>query len=62
MELKLASGLSDPDRMKDLADVRELIRHAGLDATLAEALDASVRAEYTRIWSATRRPDEDQAG
>jgi hypothetical protein len=45
--------------MKDLADVQELIRHAGLAASLAEVLDASVRAEYTRIWNATRRTDED---
>lgn len=60
VELKLASGLSNPDRMKDLADVQELIRHAGLAASLAEALDASVRAEYTRIWNATRRTDDDE--
>lgn len=60
VELKLASGLSNPDRMKDLADVQELIRHAGLDASLAEVIDASVRAEYTRIWNATRRTDEDE--
>lgn len=60
VELKLASGLNNPDRMKDLADVQELIRHAGLAASLAEALDPSVRAEYTRIWSATRRIDEDE--
>jgi hypothetical protein len=59
VELKLASGLSNPDRMKDLADVQELIRDAGLATSLAEALDASVRAEYTRIWNATRRADDE---
>jgi hypothetical protein len=45
--------------MKDLADVQELIRDAGLATSLAEALDASVRAEYTRIWNATRRADDE---
>lgn len=59
VELKLASGLSNPDRMKDLADVQELIRHARLPESLADALDASVRHEYVRIWSATRRSDDD---
>ncbi len=60
VELKLASGLSNPDRMKDLADVQELIRHARLPESLADALDASVRAEYLRIWNATRRDEEDE--
>jgi len=59
VELKLASGLTNPDRMKDLADVQELIRHAGLPAALADALDASVRAEYSRIWAATRCDADD---
>src|SRR5262249_32739686 len=36
IELKLASGLSAPHRLKDLADVLELIRAAALPASLAE--------------------------
>ena len=31
MELKLASGLTNPNRLKDLADVQELIRVLRLD-------------------------------
>jgi hypothetical protein len=58
VELKLASGLSNPDRMEDLADVQELIRHARLSEAPAEAIDPSVRAEYARIWAATRRDDD----
>jgi uncharacterized protein YcaQ len=38
-----------PDRLKDLADVQELIRSLNLLPTLE--LDASVRAEYLRLWS-----------
>lgn len=59
VELKLASGMTNPDRLKDLADVQELIRHAGLPRALGEELDASVRAKYDEIWSATRRADDD---
>jgi hypothetical protein len=55
VELKLASGLTNPDRLKDLADVQELIRHADLPLELGDALDATVRAKYVEIWNATRR-------
>jgi Uncharacterised nucleotidyltransferase len=52
IELKLASGLSASDRLKDLADVQELIRVINLPADLATQIDASVRDEYSRLWSA----------
>jgi hypothetical protein len=60
VELKLASGLTNPDRMKDLADVQELIRHAGLALELGSELDPMVRDEYARIWHATRRPSDEE--
>jgi Uncharacterised nucleotidyltransferase len=50
IELKLASGLTAPDRLKDLADVQELIRLLNLSQSLAEQLDDSVREEYLRLW------------
>jgi len=50
IELKLASGLSAPHRLKDLSDVQELIVHLKLPLELAEQLDASVQAEYRRLW------------
>jgi hypothetical protein len=50
IELKLASGLSAPHRMKDLVDVQELIGVLDLPLELASQLDASVRAEYQRLW------------
>lgn len=60
VELKLASGLTNADRMKDLADVQELIRAAGLPIELGEELDPMVRAKYSEIWHATKRdPDDD---
>jgi hypothetical protein len=60
VELKLASGMTNPDRLKDLADVQELIRHASLPLDLADALDPMVRAKYAEIWNATRRDAEDE--
>jgi len=60
VELKLASGLTNPDRLKDLADVQELIRHAAIPLELEAELDPMVRDKFTEIWHATRRAaDED---
>lgn len=58
--LKLASGLSAPHRLRDLADVQDLIARAGLPRDLADRLDASVRDEYRRQWDVVRSaPDPD---
>ncbi len=54
VELKLASGMSSLDRAKDLADVVELIRHAGLPRELADEIDESVRAKYIEAWDAVQ--------
>jgi hypothetical protein len=54
IELKLASGLTAPHRLKDLADVQELILHLRLPLELSEKLDASVRGEYRRLWNAAQ--------
>jgi Uncharacterised nucleotidyltransferase len=50
IELKLASGLTAPDRLKDLADVQELIRMLNLPEQLGLQIDSSVRDEYLRLW------------
>lgn len=50
IELKLASGLSAPHRLRDLSDVQELIAQLKLPLDFAEKLDASVRDEYCRLW------------
>jgi hypothetical protein len=57
IELKLASGLSAPHRLKDLADVLELVRVLSLPRELGESLDASVRAKYDELWQAAQTPD-----
>lgn len=60
VELKLASGLTNPDRMKDLADVQELIRAAKLPLDLGANLDPMVAAKYAEIWHATKREADDE--
>ena len=59
VELKLASGMTSLDRLKDLADVQELIRHAKLPSELANSLDPMVRGKYLEIWNGTDRSAED---
>lgn len=57
LELKLASGLSNERRLKDLADVQQLIIILKPPRDLGEQLDASVRGEYYRMWDVAQQPD-----
>jgi hypothetical protein len=50
VELKLASGMTAPHRLRDLADVQELIRVAGLDQDFAGQLDPYVREKFVELW------------
>jgi hypothetical protein len=59
IELKLASGMSAPHRLKDLADVLELIRVLSLPREKALSLDASVRAKYEELWQAAQTADQE---
>ncbi|HEX3143484.1 MAG TPA: hypothetical protein VHQ64_05895 [Pyrinomonadaceae bacterium] len=49
VELKLASGMTAPDRLKDLADVQELIKFRGLTSEFAEGLNPYVRDKYFEL-------------
>lgn len=62
IELKLASGLSAPHRIRDLAGVQDLIGTLDLPRDLAEDLDPSVRDEYLRMWdvAATARDPQSE--
>jgi hypothetical protein len=63
IELKLASGISASDRLRDLADVQELIKIKKLDSQYTERLDPYVRDKYIELWkgvaSAPRQTDQD---
>lgn len=55
VELKLASGMTAPDRLKDLADVQELIKARGLPAEFAEQLNPYVREKFLELQEAVAR-------
>lgn len=57
IELKLASGMTAPHRLKDLADVLELVRASHLPADLAATLDPYVREKYLELWRAAQVTD-----
>jgi hypothetical protein len=50
IELKLASGISSAQRIKDLADVQELIKLLNLPQEFAASLNAYVRDQYHELW------------
>lgn len=60
IELKLASGLSAEHRkLRDLADVQQLIEILNLPQSLGHRIDASVRDEYLRLWELAQTARED---
>lgn len=52
IELKLASGMTSPGRLKDLADVQELIRVLKLGQDFEPKLDPYVRAKFAELRQA----------
>ena len=59
MELKLASGMTAPHRLRDLADVQEVIRILGLSEAFSESLHPYVRERYRELWRAVREHGEE---
>jgi hypothetical protein len=55
IELKLASGMTNPNRLKDVADVQELIRVLRPPRDLANKLNPFVRAKYLELWDSLQR-------
>jgi hypothetical protein len=60
LELKLASGLTAPHRLRDLADVQELIRVRRLSRELADTLNPFVRDKYLELWGAVAEGPGDE--
>ena len=54
IELKLASGMTAPDRLKDLADIQELIKIKHLARDFADKLNPYVREKYLELWEAVQ--------
>lgn len=57
LELELASGMSAPHRLHDLADVLDLVRSAKLPAAIADDLDPWVRDKFRELWQAAQAVD-----
>src|SRR5205085_1662352 len=59
IELKLASGMSNPGRLKDLADVQELIRVLKLPSAFAVKLNEYVRGKFEELHEAVEQDTSD---
>lgn len=59
VEMKLASGMTAPHRLQDLADVLRLISAANLPRDFGGQIDPYVRAKFEELWLASRHPDDD---
>lgn len=56
VELKLASGMTSPGRLRDLADVQEVMRLLKLPTEFAGELDPYVREKYLELWRGINPP------
>ena len=52
IEIKLASGMTNPGRLRDLADVQELIRVLQLPMEVVQQLNPFVREKFEELWQA----------
>jgi Uncharacterised nucleotidyltransferase len=58
IDMKLASGMTAPNRLKDLADVQELIRVLHLPHELGEQLNPFVRPKFDELWAGLKDAGE----
>lgn len=58
VELKLASGMTAPHRLKDLADVQELVKIKHLTADFAEKLNPFVRGKFLELQKAVAESEK----
>ena len=57
IELKLASGMTNPGRLRDLADVQELLRVLNLPQEYGDRLSPYVREKFAELWNAIADDD-----
>ena len=62
IELKLASGMTAPDRLKDLADVQELMKIRVLQEDFSERLAPYVRNKFIELLQAVEKSREETEG
>jgi hypothetical protein len=54
LEMKLASGMTNARRLRDLSDVQDLIQSLALDLEVANRLNPYVREKYLELWHVVR--------
>jgi len=60
IELKLASGMTNAGRLRDLADVQELIRVLMLGKSFAAQLNQYVRDKFCELWGSLQQGTEQE--
>jgi hypothetical protein len=60
VELKLASGMTAPDRLKDLADVQELMKIRALPREFSERLDPYVRKKFLELYETIKQSPKEE--
>jgi hypothetical protein len=55
VEMKLASGMSNINRMKDLTDVMEIIKFVPLPAEFVEKINPYVQHKFVELWEAANQ-------
>ncbi len=58
--LKIASGMTIPARLKDLADVQELVKRLHLSREFGAELHAYVQEKYGELWDAAQGAPADE--
>ena len=59
INLKIASGMTNPGRMRDLADVQDLIKHLALTRDFAEQIHPYVQDKYRELWDGVQQGESD---
>ena len=59
VELKIASGMTSPGRLRDLADVQELIRVLRLPQHFADQLQPFVQEKFQELWTSVEGHPQD---
>jgi hypothetical protein len=59
VELKIASGMTNPGRLKDLGDVQQLIKVLSLPAQFADRLNPYVREKFAELWDGVQQDTSD---
>jgi hypothetical protein len=62
IELKLASGISASHRLRDLADVQDLITTLKLPIEFVDRLDSSVQETFRNLWQSAQSDSENENG